>query len=110
MYSQPAIPEIDASELQKQLQASSPPMLLDVREAEERAAGSIPNSLHIPMNWVPYQLVQLNKDRPIVVYCAHGIRSGNVAVFLNRQGFQARSLRGGIYGWLAAHGVMHYGR
>jgi len=110
MNTQSVVPEIDASALKKELQSSPQLLLLDVREAEERASGSIPNSLHIPMNWVPYRLEQLDKEKPIVVYCAHGIRSGHVAAYLNRQGYHATSLRGGIYGWLAAKGVIHYGR
>jgi len=83
--------------------------LLDVREAEERAGGYIPGSLHIPMNWVPHRLGDLEKAQEIVVYCAHGIRSNGVAGFLRQQGYQAVSLRGGIYGWLAAHGTIQRG-
>jgi rhodanese-related sulfurtransferase len=97
--------EISAEELRKWLQEQDV-LLLDVREAEERAAGYIPGSVHIPMNWVPYRLERLSKEQTIVVYCAHGVRSLGVTEFLRRQGYQASSLRGGIYSWLAVQGTM----
>jgi rhodanese-related sulfurtransferase len=97
--------EITAEELRKWLQEKTL-VLLDVREAEERAGGYIPDSIHIPMNWVPYRLEELDKAQEVVVYCAHGVRSLGVAGFLRQQGYQAFSLRGGIYSWLAIQGII----
>ncbi|MFZ6027466.1 MAG: rhodanese-like domain-containing protein [Chloroflexota bacterium] len=99
--------EISAQELKAWLEEKSL-LLLDVREVEERAGGFIPGSLHIPMRQVPFELHRLEKDRPVVVYCAHGIRSASVADFLERQGYQATSLQDGIYGWLESRGAIHY--
>jgi len=103
-------PEIEPADLNQELASAQPPVLLDVREAEERAAGYIPGSLHIPMYGVPRRLNELEKERLIVVYCAHGVRSSSVADFLIQQGYRALSLRGGIYGWLAVGGVIAAGR
>ncbi len=113
-------PEITAAALQEEIvrtidrpengmPETSPLLLLDVREAEERAGGYIPNSLHIPVNWVRFRLNQLDKNAEIVVYCAHGVRSNAAAAFLLRQGYRARSLKGGIYAWAAAGGEINYG-
>jgi rhodanese-related sulfurtransferase len=100
--------EITAEELRQRLQ-EKPIVLLDVRETEERAGGYIPGSVHIPMNWVPFRLNTLDKTQEIVVYCAHGVRSQGVADFLRHQGYQATSLRGGIYSWLAVQGMIKTG-
>lgn len=75
------------------------PFLLDCREDFERRQGYIPGSIHIAMREIPYHLGDLARDRDIVVYCAHGHRSHDVAGWLNYQGFAALSLRGGIVDW-----------
>lgn len=92
---------IGAAELQRRLGLSPPPVLLDVREVRElRSHGSIPGRLHIPMGQVPTRLGELDPSRPIVVYCAHGVRSYKVAAFLLGNGFQdVVSLSGGFAGW-----------
>ncbi len=75
------------------------PLLLDCREHFERRQGYIPSSTHIVMREIPYYLGDLARDRDIVVYCAHGNRSYDVAGWLIQQGFTAASLRGGIVDW-----------
>ena len=40
------------------------------------------------------------KERPLIVYCHHGMRSMRATLWLRQQGFdQAQSLRGGIDLW-----------
>ena len=76
------------------------PVLLDVREPFERETARIDPSLHIPMQEVPGRLVELPRDRPLVVYCHTGVRSAMVAGFLEQHGFrQVANLRGGIDAW-----------
>jgi rhodanese-related sulfurtransferase len=80
--------------------AAEPPLLLDVRENDERAAARIEPSVHIPMNEIPGRLEELPRDRPIVVYCHHGQRSAMVAGYLERAGFsRVSNLTGGIDAW-----------
>jgi rhodanese-related sulfurtransferase len=75
-------------------------VLLDVREADERAAALIRPSVHIPMNSVPDRLAELPRDRRIVVYCHHGGRSFAVAGYLETEGFEnVTNLTGGIDEW-----------
>jgi len=75
-------------------------LLLDVREDDERAVASIEPSKHIPMNSVPDRLVELPRDRRIVVFCHHGNRSYAVCGYLETEGFEAvTNLRGGIDEW-----------
>ena len=86
--------------------AATPPLLLDVREPWEfeRAAIRIEGArtLHIPMNTIPQRLDELDAAQPVVCICHHGMRSAQVAAFLERQGFEAvYNLAGGIDAWSA---------
>src|SRR5690606_4767915 len=76
------------------------PVLLDVREPWEYETCKIGGSLSIPMNTIPAQVDQLDKDAPLVCICHHGVRSMRVAHFLESQGFtQITNLTGGIHAW-----------
>jgi sulfur-carrier protein adenylyltransferase/sulfurtransferase len=80
------------------------PQLLDVREDHERAAGAILPSVHLPLARLgDHCPAALDPTRPLVVYCAGGIRSARALPLLReRHGFcHARSLRGGFQAWLA---------
>jgi rhodanese-related sulfurtransferase len=98
---EPRVPEVTAQDLLAEMRngASENRLLLDCREHYERAQAYIPNSLHIPMNSIPLRLNDLDREKDIVVYCAHGNRSYGVAGWLNQQGYTARSLKGGIVDW-----------
>lgn len=75
-------------------------MLLDVREPWEHAICRIHGSDLLPMRQVPSNIAKLDQERPIVVICHHGIRSQQVARFLDQQGFKrVINLRGGIAAW-----------
>ncbi len=85
-------------------QASPAPVVLDVREPWELALASVrPEGFElraIPMGDIPARLQELPDDAPIVCLCHHGMRSMQVAVFLQRQGFEnVLNLQGGIDAW-----------
>jgi rhodanese-related sulfurtransferase len=100
------VPEIMVSELQQELNGDQPPLLLDVREPYEWRQVHIPTALHIPMNELPARLSKLPHTAPIVVLCAHGSRSYEVAGYLIEQGYSARSLAGGISEWACTGGAV----
>jgi rhodanese-related sulfurtransferase len=104
--------EVDAAELMAERRAGKAPLLLDCREPFEWRQVRIPGSLHIPMNSIPYRLAELDRAADIVVVCAHGNRSYDVASFLSERGFAARSLQGGVVAWQAQNGEVEsdYGR
>lgn len=78
------------------------PVLLDVREPWEVELVSLPGSLHVPMPLVPLRRDELDADAETVVICHHGVRSMQVANYLERQGFPALfNLVGGIDAWAA---------
>jgi rhodanese-related sulfurtransferase len=93
--------ELAASEVVAMHKAADPPAFLDVREPHElEAAGYIPGSIHIPMHEIQGRTDELDPSRPIVVYCASGMRSFDVGVFLLQQGFKSVSnLNGGMNAW-----------
>jgi rhodanese-related sulfurtransferase len=79
-------------------------LFVDVRELSEMAAGHVEDAHLIPMGQIPDRHSELPKDRSLVVYCAAGGRSHQVAHFLRDQGFDdAWSMVGGMGSWLA-HG------
>lgn len=94
------ITPLSPTELQTFLQQSPQTILLDVREDVEVAICQLSGSLHIPMNLIPLKYNELPDDTPIVVYCHHGIRSLNVARYLEHVGFEELyNLSGGIDAW-----------
>jgi len=96
-----AITQISPINLQQQLLENSQAyLLLDVREPFEYQIASLDNSVLIPMNQIPDRLDELEKQQAIMVICHHGMRSENVAYYLDQQGFtQVFNLTGGIDAW-----------
>lgn len=76
--------------------------VLDVREVPEWRAGRIDRALHIPLASLPARLAELDRDRPVVVVCRSGMRSGRAALFLQHHGFDAHNLDGGMEAWARA--------
>ena len=75
-------------------------VLIDVREPWELNVCSIPGATSIPMRAIPARYPELPKDAELVLMCHHGVRSQQVAYFLERQGFtKLNNLAGGIAAW-----------
>lgn len=73
------------------------PTIIDVREDYElEETGTIKGAIHIPMNEVPNRLNEITKEREIYILCRSGVRSYNVAKYLNELGYEAINLDGGI--------------
>ena len=96
------IREIDAAELKRMQQSGEDFALIDVREREDQAAGTIPGAATVPRGILELQIDQIttDKNKPIVCYCGGGSRSALAAQSLKRMGFKnALSLAGGYRGW-----------
>ncbi len=91
----------DAAEINNKIKTSRDVLLLDVRTNAERKSNHIKGSLHIPLNQLSKRTVELKKfkDIEIVCYCRSGNRSLNAALILQKQGFNAANLKGGITAW-----------
>jgi rhodanese-related sulfurtransferase len=78
-------------------------LLVDVREASEYRSGHIPNATNIPLQTLARNLSKIPTDRPVVLYCSSGYRSGMGVMTLhlfnydNVQGFPPS-----FVGWKAA--------
>jgi rhodanese-related sulfurtransferase len=73
--------------------------LIDVRRPHEWEAGHIPGARRVEVNDLPAAAEQLDRDRPIVLYCRSGSRSELAADALSEAGFDAHALAGGISAW-----------
>ena len=64
-------------------------VLLDVRENDEYEQGAIPGAVFIPRGHLESKVEGLlpDKDRPVVVYCAGGVRSAFAAKTLDELGY-----------------------
>ncbi|ASK53632.1 rhodanese-like domain-containing protein [Vibrio tarriae] len=62
-------------------------LLVDVRTTEEYAQGHLDNALNWPLSEVETAFQSIAKDRPIVVYCRSGNRSGMAQKHLIGQGY-----------------------
>jgi molybdopterin/thiamine biosynthesis adenylyltransferase/rhodanese-related sulfurtransferase len=94
--------EVDAERARALLGSDHPPALVDIREEWELESGTIAGSEHIPMGEVGVRL-DPERDRHIVLYCAHGNRSLRLAKAMHEHGFEdVVSLAGGIVAWAEA--------
>jgi rhodanese-related sulfurtransferase len=73
--------------------------LVDVRSDEEYAAGHIPGARLIPVETVHSAGSGLERERPVVVYCRSGDRSGVAADAFAASGWDAHSIEGGLLAW-----------
>lgn len=81
-------------------------ILLDVREDKEVAEGYIKGAKHIPLSNLSSHISELGgkKDKPVLVYCRSGNRSGSACSQLTGEGFtDVSNLAGGILGWESAN-------
>jgi NADPH-dependent 2,4-dienoyl-CoA reductase/sulfur reductase-like enzyme/rhodanese-related sulfurtransferase len=74
--------------------------VIDVRTAEEHAAGAIEGSINLPIDSLRDNLASL-RHGPVVVYCQVGQRGHTATALLQELGIVARNLDGGYQTWLA---------
>ena len=109
---QKEINEISPKKLKSLLDEDEDVIVLDVRESEQRAEGSIPSSdmnqeqfISITrgnLEWKVSKLIQ-DKEVIIVTYCRKGGRGALAAQVLKKMGYEnATTLKGGLKGWAKA--------
>jgi len=77
-------------------------VMLDVREAEEYAQGAIAGAVHVPRGSLELEVEGRipDKSKPVVVYCAGGVRSAFAAKTLAELGYSdVASMAGGFNRW-----------
>lgn len=93
--------KMSAQELADRLAQGENIFLLDVRERPEYELCHLDGALLIPVGMIPNNRKRIPTDRPVVVYCHHGIRSANVVQYLYTQEGLTNlyNLDGGINAW-----------
>mgnify|MGYP000846967828 CR=1 FL=1 len=91
--------EISVSALKEKMDTKEDFILLDVRGKKELDICALKFARHIPMEYIPNILPELDKQVPIVVMCHTRVRSLLVCRYLVRQGYSAVNLLGGIDAW-----------
>lgn len=82
-------------------------VLIDVREADEYAAGHIAGAVHIPRGLLEFKLGNTpelsSRDLKILLYCKNSGRAALAACSLHDMGYlKVRSITGGIDAWIDA--------
>ncbi len=94
---------VNATEFQALIASKKEGILLDVRTPEEFIAeGSIEGNVTIDFRAADFkeQLSKLDKDKPVMVYCHAGGRSGRTLEMMKEMGFkEIYNLSGGILAW-----------
>jgi phage shock protein E len=74
--------------------------LLDVREAHEWDQGHIPGAIHRPLSEMSSWISDLPQDKPVVLHCLSGGRSGQALAWCKSAGHTLEGhMGGGISAW-----------
>jgi rhodanese-related sulfurtransferase len=76
--------------------------LVDVRAEHEWEAGRISGATHLPLAELAGRTGEIDKERPVVIYCRGGNRSSMAAAALADAGYEAVKISEGIVGWSEA--------
>ncbi len=99
------IKEVTIQEVKQTLDGGGKPVLLDVRAREEYEPGHLRDAVHIPRGVLELEVEKRipDKARPVVVYCAGGVRSALAAQTLLEMGYRdVASMLGGYDEWAGA--------
>ncbi len=73
--------------------------LVDVRSPAEFASGHIDGALNVPVDRIATLEGQVAKDKPVVLYCASGMRSARAGALLKNVGYQTVYDLGSVSRW-----------
>lgn len=99
-----SMPKMSNEQLQEQLKAGSPIVVVDVREKEETDEGHIPQAVLLPRGRLEGRVEQVvpDKNAPVVTHCAGEGRGAMAAQRLREMGYTNVSyLAGGFNDWKA---------
>jgi rhodanese-related sulfurtransferase len=90
--------EIDRAEARKLVEEGA--QLVDVRADHEWEVGRISGAVHLPLDELAERAGEIDRERPVVLYCRGGNRSTMAAAALAEAGYDAMKLEEGIVGWV----------
>ncbi len=89
--------EISRAEAREMLDQGA--QLIDVRADHEWEAGHLPGAVHITLDELPARVEEIDRDRPVILYCRGGNRSSMATIALAEAGYDASKLAEGAVGW-----------
>ena len=89
-----------APERVAELMAAGELQLVDVRTAAEYEAGHVAGARHVPFEELTARSEELDRSRPLVLYCRSGARSGAATQAFSASGWEAQSMTGGLVEWV----------
>ena len=93
--------EIDVNKVKEMVEKNSA-TIVDIRDYASFQSGHISNAIHLTDDTVQQFISNTDKEKPLVVYCYHGISSQGAAAYFSEQGFkEVSSMTGGFEGWRA---------
>lgn len=105
-------PDISPAELKKWLDEKRDITLLDTRNDYEYRFGTFSGAINLHLHnfgELPEAVRDLDKQKPVVMFCTGGIRCEKAAIYMQNQGFkEVYQLDGGILGYFAQVGGAHY--
>ncbi len=96
------IEEITVRQLETQMENGDHVTVIDIRERDEFVQGHVPGATFIPRGFLELQVEthQPDREKPVILYCAGGVRSALAARNLKDMGYEnPKSLIGGFNGW-----------
>lgn len=91
---------LKSSDFRIEMEQTKNKLLVDVREPDEYKSGFIPGAVNIPLSQLEQRLVDIPKNRDVLLYCRSGMRSKNAARILQRHGYvRLAHLQGGVSSW-----------
>jgi rhodanese-related sulfurtransferase len=94
------MPEVTAAEAKDLIDDGA--QLVDIRTDVEYEAAHIPGSRYIPLADIPSESANLDQQKPVIIYCRSGNRSGPAADAFAASGWDAHSIEGGLIAWSEA--------
>lgn len=96
----PLVAPLDPQELKHWMERPEGLTVLDCREPFEWEICQLPGSRLIPLRELPSRLIEIDRERPVIVVCHRGPRSMHAAALLAQAGFrQVQYLEGGLHAW-----------
>ena len=98
-----SIKQIDVHKV-KEMEGNAFVTIVDIRDPASYQTGHIPNAIHLSDNTVQQFILDTDKNKPLVIYCYHGISSQGAAAYFAEQGFkEVSSMIGGFEGWSSTY-------
>lgn len=96
-----SVKEVDAAQFAEWVNELDHAMrVIDVRQMEEIAMGTVPKAEAHPLHTLPAKVQDFSREEKMVIVCRSGARSAQACMFLQQNGFSnVYNLRGGMIAW-----------